>query len=232
MSYKFSEQAKIKIGQFKAPFSSEELTSASVIDFVNRSNVVNNLAPKRQIGLEFSGNSNNNIITYKAGIFNGNKTVNGNNDKKFLYAGRVGLNPIMKDKVNLMLGINTAYNDANDNLENGKELLTGGDLRFNLYNFLLSGEFIYSSKKRFNNTIDAKGYYLTAGYNIINEVQILLRWDDYLPYKILGNESRYIIIGCNIWPTEATEFQLNYLINSNDSEFNHNQILFNAQVAI
>lgn len=232
MSYKFSEQAKVKIGQFKAPFSLEELTSASAIDFVNRSNVVNNLAPKRQIGLELSGNSNNKIISYQAGIFNGNKTINGNNDKKFLYAGRVGLNPIMNNKIDLMLGINAAYNNANENLENGKELLTGGDLRFNFYNFLLSGEFIYSSKKRFNNTIDAKGYYVTAGYNIINKVQILLRWDDYLPYKILGDENRYIIIGCNVWPTEATEFQINYLINSNDSEFNHNQVLFNAQIAI
>ena len=50
-----SEQLGIWAGRFKTPFSRELLTYAGSIDLVNRSRVVDGLAPGRQMGVQLHG---------------------------------------------------------------------------------------------------------------------------------------------------------------------------------
>ena len=87
----------VKVGQYKAPFGLEQLTSDTKLFTPERSLVTTALTPERQIGVQVWGKPFTNIwpeqkelLTYYAGIFNGtgrNITVNDNNE--FMYVGRL-----------------------------------------------------------------------------------------------------------------------------------------------
>jgi phosphate-selective porin OprO and OprP len=64
------ESFQVAAGQFKEPFSQEELRSDAVQDFVERS-LANNLAPSRSPGIMVSGVLRKGIFEYQLGAFNG-----------------------------------------------------------------------------------------------------------------------------------------------------------------
>lgn len=57
-------------GQFRLPYSQEEIRPDAVQDFVERS-LVNNLAPSRSPGLMISGVLHKGVVEYQAGAYNG-----------------------------------------------------------------------------------------------------------------------------------------------------------------
>jgi phosphate-selective porin OprO/OprP len=71
------EPIQFQFGQFKEPFSQEELRSDQVQDFVERS-MVNNLAPARSPGLMVLGNFKKGWLEYQTGLFNGKGQLNAN----------------------------------------------------------------------------------------------------------------------------------------------------------
>ena len=89
--------AQIKIGQWKAPFGLDQLTSDTSLYTIERTLPTGAITPDRQIGVQLWGMPFTNIwpeqkdlLTYYAGIFNGNgknTTVNDNNN--FMYVGRL-----------------------------------------------------------------------------------------------------------------------------------------------
>ena len=89
--------AQIKIGQYKAPFGLEQLTPDTTLYTIERSLPTGAITPDRQIGVQLWGKpftsiwpEQKDLLTYYAGIFNGNgrnTTVNDNND--FMYVGRL-----------------------------------------------------------------------------------------------------------------------------------------------
>ncbi len=78
MNIRYWPQAQLKFGQFKVPFSMEELTSDNWIDFVERS-IANKLAPSRDIGAMLHGGLYDQLFYYQLGVFNGYK-LNQTND--------------------------------------------------------------------------------------------------------------------------------------------------------
>ncbi|MBI4381433.1 MAG: hypothetical protein HY574_09625 [candidate division NC10 bacterium] len=83
---------KIRGGQFKVPFSFEELTSSRFIDFVERS-VVNNLVPARDVGAMVHGSLFGGMVDYGVGIFNGTGQNNFENNDSKDFAGRLLVRP-------------------------------------------------------------------------------------------------------------------------------------------
>ena len=93
--------AQIKMGQFKAPFGLDQLTPDTSLYTIERTLPTGAITPDRQIGAELWGMpltniwpEQKNLLTYYAGIFNGNgknTTVNDNNN--FMFAGRLELLP-------------------------------------------------------------------------------------------------------------------------------------------
>jgi len=89
--------AQIKVGQWKAPFGLDQLTADTSLYTIERTLPTGAITPDRQIGAQLWGKPFTNIwpeqkdlLTYYAGIFNGNgknTTVNDNND--FMYVGRL-----------------------------------------------------------------------------------------------------------------------------------------------
>src|SRR6478736_3109053 len=89
--------AQIKAGQWKAPFGLDQLTPDTSLYTIERTLPTGAITPDRQIGAQLWGTPFTNIwpeqkdlLTYYAGIFNGNgrnTTVNDNNN--FMYVGRL-----------------------------------------------------------------------------------------------------------------------------------------------
>src|SRR5213594_1201348 len=94
-------EAQIKVGQWKAPFGLEQITPDTSLFTIERSLPTGALTPERQVGVQIWGKPFTNIwpeqkdlLTYYAGIFNGNgrnTTINDNNN--FMYVGRLELLP-------------------------------------------------------------------------------------------------------------------------------------------
>ncbi|OGW13205.1 MAG: hypothetical protein A3G93_12115 [Nitrospinae bacterium RIFCSPLOWO2_12_FULL_45_22] len=98
--------ARIMLGQYKEPFSLEQLTSFRFVDFVERSIIANNIAPGRDIGAMLHANLFNGMLGYGVGIFNGNgrnKKRDENDDKDV--ASRVYLRPFIKSGMPFLKGL-------------------------------------------------------------------------------------------------------------------------------
>jgi phosphate-selective porin len=93
--------AQIKVGQYKAPFGLEQLTPDTTLLTIERTLPTGAITPDRQIGVQLWGTplssiwpEQKDLLTYYAGIFNGNGrniTVNDNNN--FMFVGRLELQP-------------------------------------------------------------------------------------------------------------------------------------------
>jgi phosphate-selective porin OprO/OprP len=133
--------AQIKAGQYKAPFGLEQLTSSTKLLTIERSIATGAITPQRQIGVQLWGMPLTNIwpeqkdlLTYYAGIFNGNGrniTVNDNNN--FMYVGRLELMPfkgrIFGQESFLKLGgdVLNSRDDAGVNISQTGNLLVNDD---------------------------------------------------------------------------------------------------------
>jgi hypothetical protein len=81
-----------RVGQYKVPFSREELNSSSELQLVERSIVNDEFAFGRDRGASIYGVLGN-YITYGAGVFNGDGRNGISEDSNLLYAGRIMLTP-------------------------------------------------------------------------------------------------------------------------------------------
>ena len=84
----------IDVGQFKAPFGRETLTSLDDVTFLRRSAASRAISPGRNVGAQASGASLAQRLTYAAGVFNGNGRTLENDGDGLLYAARAQFNSI------------------------------------------------------------------------------------------------------------------------------------------
>jgi phosphate-selective porin OprO and OprP len=90
-------EAQIKVGQWKAPFGLEQLTPDTTLLFAERSLPTGAITPDRQIGAQLWGKpfthiwpEQKDLLTYYAGIFNGNgRNISVNDNNQFMYVGRL-----------------------------------------------------------------------------------------------------------------------------------------------
>jgi phosphate-selective porin len=131
---------QIKAGQYKAPFGLEQLTPDYSLYTIERTLPTGAITPDRQIGIELWGKpftsiwpKQKDLLTYYAGIFNGNgrnTTVNDNNN--FMYVGRLE-STLFKDVFGkgsfLKLGadILNSRDDKGTNISQSGNLLVNSD---------------------------------------------------------------------------------------------------------
>ena len=109
-------EANIKVGQWKAPFGLEQITPDPKLIMIERSLPTIALTPERQVGVQIWGKPLTNLlpqekdlVTYYAGVFNGNgRNVNTNDNNNFMYVGRLELLPfsgkLLGQEASLKLG--------------------------------------------------------------------------------------------------------------------------------
>ncbi len=89
--------AQIKMGQWKAPFGLEQLTPDTTLYTIERTLPTGAITPERQIGIQLWGKpfatiwpDAADLLTYYAGIFNGNgRNITNNDNNNFMYVGRL-----------------------------------------------------------------------------------------------------------------------------------------------
>jgi phosphate-selective porin len=130
---------QVKVGQYKAPLGFEQLSPDPKLLTPERSQVTSALTPERQIGVQIWGKPFANVfpdqkdlVTYYAGIFNGNgRNVTVNDNDEYMYVGRLELQPlktkIFEQDATLKLGVNAlSSHDAA-----GTVLSPAGNVRVN-----------------------------------------------------------------------------------------------------
>src|SRR6185369_286256 len=98
------DEFQLRFGQFKQPFSQEELRADFYQDFVERS-LVNNLAPSRSPGFMASGVIDKGVFEYQVGAFNGKGLLTNNNTNSPEGAVRVRIAPWKNTKSFLGKGL-------------------------------------------------------------------------------------------------------------------------------
>jgi phosphate-selective porin OprO/OprP len=134
-------EAQIKVGQWKAPFGLEQLTPDPYLLIIERSLPTGALTPERQIGVQLWGKpfttvwpEQKDLMTYYAGIFNGNgrnTTINDNN--AFMYVGRLELMPFkgkifgQNSSLKLAGDVLNSRDDTGTNISQSLNLLVNAD---------------------------------------------------------------------------------------------------------
>ncbi|HEV3148421.1 MAG TPA: porin [Chthoniobacterales bacterium] len=195
-------EAQIKVGQWKAPFGLEQLTPDQYLIIIERSLPTGAITPERQIGVQVWGKPFTNVwpdekdlLTYYAGIFNGNgRNTTTNDNNNFMYVGRLELLPF-KGKIfgqdsSLKLGgdVLNSRDDKGTNISQTLNLLVNADgslspfvlpgaaertawsvdAWFNLGPFDLIGEYLeeYVNGRTVNGVAPGFADFTTSGYYI------------------------------------------------------------------
>lgn len=198
---RFWPEFKIRGGQFKVPFSSEELTPDNYTDFIERS-IMNNLVPSRDAGVMFHGVLLSGLVEYAAGVFNGaGQNTEETNDSKD-YAGRLLVRPFKLLDIPLLQRFHIAGHFTQGDEDSGQSLRgrtdsttftffsrvpTRGDrLRYGAETYYaygplgLYGEFIQSEEERKGlgtggkdlADVTGRGWFVAATYLVTGEEKV------------------------------------------------------------
>ena len=71
VNFRHFDDFQVRAGKFKVPFSLEQLTGPTDLDFIYRTNLVENLSPGREVGVALHGQFNRRAVGYEVGMFDG-----------------------------------------------------------------------------------------------------------------------------------------------------------------
>jgi len=137
--------AQLKIGQFKAPFSLERMTSSKYIDFIERALPVDNLTPDRDVGIMLHGAYSPIGLSYGVGLFNGTRANEKDVDEHKDLVARIAMSPFVKQGPTFLKGLHLGFSTTHgkqdmeypsdrDFFWNKGELVTAGDTEFFQFN--------------------------------------------------------------------------------------------------
>jgi len=193
---KLTDFFNIMVGQFKVPFSLENLTSSNKLELIDRSQAVEALVARgrdvignhngRDIGIQLGGtllkNNGSALVEYRFGVFNGSGTnvADTANEAKDV-SGRLIINPVKE----LSFGI-AYYNGWGKAINPVAEFIGrsqtrnrfGVDISYTATRLSVRGEYIHGK----DGNTDRAGWYAQAGYFIIpQKLQVLAKYDTYDP---------------------------------------------------
>jgi phosphate-selective porin len=230
---RFSQWAKITMGQFKSPFSMEQNTACSGLYTINRSEVVNQLAgPQRDLGLLISGGSDTTLFQYSLGIMNGTgmNEMDDNNNKNIV--GRILVHPV--DGLTLGGSFNAGKINPTDPAEKQNDIYRfGGELHYKLGNLFLQGEYIRGTDKLHSSsrvpvyggcggivgyetkgagTYSKDGFVVIASYMTPWNLEPVVKFDTYnSDLAVAGKRVNYTTLGVNYYVNDYSRIQINYV---------------------
>lgn len=209
LSYHPRKWLEFRAGQFKIPFSYENLKSASELDFINRSSVVEVLCPGRDIGAQ--GRDIGAMFLFKAsffeasfGIFNGSGINRLDNDKTKDKALRLVISPAQSLKV----GASWYEGQWPQPLDSSQRRRREGlEALWQAENFYLAAELI----KSFDDHKEASGWVIQAGLFLSQRrIQPLVRYE-FLDRDISqkADDEEILTYGLNWHLGPKTKIQIN-----------------------
>ena len=181
--------ATVWLGQGKAYFGRQQLTSSGKLQFVDRWLGDARFAPGRDQGLGLVGTDANKHFEYNAATYNGNLLNQQLNDNvEHMYIGRVVWTPLGEYKLEessldypeqpkVVVGASGLANTLTSSNVDTDILRAGTEAGFKWRGFNSVGEFYYEEAERSNTTYVSRGGYLQAGYLFPNrKFEVAGRW--------------------------------------------------------
>jgi len=226
IDFSLSPNAYFRIGQFKVPFSQENLASSSDLDTVNRSQSEEKMCPGRDIGSQgrdigatFTGSVS--IFDITVGVFNGAGINKADTNEKKDLAGRFLVRPAS------FLTIGASLYDGQYSATAGAAAMkrdrTGLEIALLYDVFSVKGEFI-SAK---DGEVSRDGWYLQAGYFVLpKKLQGIFKVDSYDKDKnSAGDRSNLWTAGLNWFLSEKIKLQVNFELYKDESGKTTNKAL-------
>ncbi len=229
------QQWSFSVGQYKPPFGTDFLISATGTPFVNRSKITG-LATDRDIGatLSFKQKFNSDYsLKLTAGMFNGSgiNTSDVNNNKNFVARAEVTLGGMFTFAPNIYAG-------KTNEIDALKEKLVdfGSSATWKWRNEIIETEYIHSK----HGDISRQGWYVWGGHSFdiglgfLKELQLAARYEQYdLDLDVDGNRTDRMTLGTTLFVDKKyTKIQFNYELNNEQREsVDNNEFLVNVQVA-
>ncbi len=177
----------IQVGQMKTPFTREYITSIADLETLDRSTVVDSLAPKRDIGLTADYQAGKHLFMV-AGVFNGEgQNVTANKDSTLLGVARVTVKPIPQ----VTIGANLARYF-------GDSTRYGADVSIEHQAVVLRGEFVAQSRDSAGGKHD-RGWLALAGYKVTPAVQLVGKYEDFDREAISVQQANRAVSGGVNW---------------------------------
>lgn len=230
---RFSQWARISVGQFKSPFSMEQNTACSGLYTINRSEVVNQLAgPQRDLGLLVSGGSDTTLLQYSIGVMNGTgMNVEDDNRNKNI-VGRVLLHPV--DGLTVGGSFNAGKINPTDLTQKMNDIYRfGGEVQYKAGSLFLQGEYIRGIDKlhsasrlpvyggcggivgyetRTAGSYTKDGFVVMASYMTPWSLEPVVKFDTYnSDVDVAGKRTNYTTIGLNYYVNDYSRVQVNYV---------------------
>lgn len=200
-------------GQFLVPFSLESTTPTRDLDMVNRSPVVDTLAPGRDnassgrdIGTALYGSFA--IFEYTAGLFNGAGINKADTNSHKDWSGRLVVHPLKFLSVGASLYL--GKQDSTPGAPLVRRNKEGLEAALILKALSLKSEYIHAQ----DDLVSKAGWYVQAGFFALPaKLQALLRYDWLdLDRSVAGDAKNVISAGINWFILGKTKLQLNYEI--------------------
>jgi len=226
VDFLFNPAYGLRIGQYYVPISLENNTSDAEMDTILRSQVVNALAPSRDLGSQgrdigamFMGRYS--IAEYYLGVFNGAGINKLDTNKAKDLAARLILHPLES----LALG-GSFYKGRNNPVQNGPDLTRDRvalEASWMTGKFSLKGEFI-SAK---DDLTSKSGWYLQGGYFVLPmKLQALIKWDTFDKDRdASADRTDLFTLGVNWFLWEKTKLMVNYNLYRKEGEGTTNQAI-------
>lgn len=204
--------AKLTIGQFKIPFSQENLISSRDLISIERSNVVNNLVPGRDtgnngrdIGAQLEGNfyrgDGKPLVDYSVGLFNGAGINRRDDNRRKDIGARLVVHPLA--------GLSLAgdyYNGASGDKELSRER-AGVEFAYVRKLYSLRGEYIWGH----DGVVRKYGWYSQFAYRFRPKWEALAKFDTYDPQRHVGKDvTNTYLVGVNWYLANWVKLQANY----------------------
>lgn len=236
IKYTHFPHVRIKVGQFKIPFSEDQLTSSGNLDTIQRALSSTKLSTDRDIGVMLEGEVLDKKIYYAGGIFNGTgRNISDTNENKD-FIGRVLVSPFKGDE-NLLEGLSVG-----GSVQTGKQSLSGTSegtrerygalVKYAYKNLKLQSEYIFQQTEQTDNRNKyADGWYLMTLYKLNPKLQGVVKYEQYEPDRDVGKDRESILtLGANWNINKVTKIQANYRIKDEQTEETNNEFIFQAQV--
>lgn len=213
VGYRHSERLRISAGAMKPKQTQDYIPDPGSTDFIDRTHITGLLVQSREIGVSAEGDING--LYYFTGLFNGTK-LRTNNNNSFYGIARVQFT--IKDLIpgTLQMALHGSHGNS-PNVRSGssgprllgERTIYGIDARWETDSILLAAEYLAGHLE----TVDYSkeqiiGYYVTVGYNIINNTMVLGRWQSWGSNK-WDYQNQQLTVGMNHSVSAFTSIQLN-----------------------
>lgn len=222
----------IMFGNSRTPVGVEGGKSMLDIPFVTRAQISRNYGNIRKVGLRVKGSYD--LFEYDIGGYNSDTYF-----RSFFpgaeFAGWAGIKPLGKTDGkygNLRLGgtFNAGHNNIN-------YCVAGFSADYEYKKIIANFEYLAANGYNGAKTLSANhsdGFYTTLGYNLTPKIQVLGRYDHYVPNKLSPNDiRREYSAGLNYFiKGQALKLMLNYVFCQNDLQKDSHRIILGTQILL